>query len=490
MANPSLLSARTPILLFASFALSLTPAAVAQHGGGGHAGGGGGFHGGGGGGGFHSAPSGGGFHGATSGGAPRAASRSGPGVAGVYRGGVAGAPANPRIQNPAAGSYNRYAYRNGGNTRNGNASTKGADGQWHAFGNSGTSNADPRPLNSAPGASTNSSVRSWTGQGQDVYETTTSGARAALGQSLVSRAHVLAGLKRARPGGLPLGGAKSSGFAAAPFVSSRPSSTLTRAMNPARIGVGPAAPTRLNLNSVPLHAIGNVSTAFRRGNFGNGFAFRGRGFGFGRGFGPAFPRFARWPWFRFGFFAPPFWYPLGLNSCVWGPNWWGAGFGYDPLWYGYTPCYGPWGWGPNNPAYDQVYPDDNYVYGGPYDDSTYPDNSDQPLASPDVNAPNDQSEPQADLPAGSDVIRANVQIYLKSGGRLSAIMYWTTGNKLSFVTDNGTAVTIQLDQLDLDRTVQENARRGVDFRLPEPPPSPSAEPNAAPLSSPAPKANI
>jgi hypothetical protein len=54
-------------------------------------------------------------------------------------------------------------------------------------------------------------------------------------------------------------------------------------------------------------------------------------------------------------------------------------------------------------------------------------------------------------------------LYLKSGFSYGATDYWITGGELHYVTSYGGENAISVDQLDLDRTVNENASRGVPF---------------------------
>ena len=43
--------------------------------------------------------------------------------------------------------------------------------------------------------------------------------------------------------------------------------------------------------------------------------------------------------------------------------------------------------------------------------------------------------------------------------------YWLAGGKLHYLLDNGAEIAIDMDRLDLPRTVDENGSRGVPFRL-------------------------
>jgi hypothetical protein len=43
--------------------------------------------------------------------------------------------------------------------------------------------------------------------------------------------------------------------------------------------------------------------------------------------------------------------------------------------------------------------------------------------------------------------------------------YWLAGNKLYYVVNDGGENMVDMDQVDLQRTVDENAKRGVRFSL-------------------------
>ena len=70
---------------------------------------------------------------------------------------------------------------------------------------------------------------------------------------------------------------------------------------------------------------------------------------------------------------------------------------------------------------------------------------------------------------------------------------WLSGDQLHFVFDNGGESSIAVDQLDLRRTVDENAKRGLQFQLKTSPSQPEVVPTAdlgftggfAPTDSPA-----
>ena len=71
--------------------------------------------------------------------------------------------------------------------------------------------------------------------------------------------------------------------------------------------------------------------------------------------------------------------------------------------------------------------------------------------------------------------------------------YWIENNEIHYTVDYGTAGTISLNDFDLQRTVDENASRGVTFTLrPNPDTStaaPDTNPDTAPATSSAPQQN-
>jgi hypothetical protein len=58
-----------------------------------------------------------------------------------------------------------------------------------------------------------------------------------------------------------------------------------------------------------------------------------------------------------------------------------------------------------------------------------------------------------------------VLLYLKDGSSFAVSDYWLTGGKLHYVTSYGGDNAVDESQVDLQRTVNENAARGVDFNL-------------------------
>ena len=185
----------------------------------------------------------------------------------------------------------------------------------------------------------------------------------------------------------------------------------------------------------------------------------------------------------FGFFGPGFGL-FGFNSfgcdpwSAWGCSGLGGGYGgfsCDP-WSGF----GCFGLGYNNGYYPgptndyAAPPSENLQNYGPYDWQNPPEGgTNAPLEAP--NAPSAVPEPV---------------LYLRNGSAVSVADYWLSDSKLHYVTDDGVEKTIDLDQLDFQRTVDYNASRGMNFTLdPSSHSTNSTSPNSPAANSPAPATN-
>lgn len=93
----------------------------------------------------------------------------------------------------------------------------------------------------------------------------------------------------------------------------------------------------------------------------------------------------------------------------------------------------------------------------------------QPSAAP-------SNAPAADSRSDAAATSPDTLIYLKDGSSYAVTDYWLAGYKLHYVTSYGARNSIDLNQLDFQRTVEENAMRGVGFTLR---PSPATAPPAA-----------
>jgi len=212
-------------------------------------------------------------------------------------------------------------------------------------------------------------------------------------------------------------------------------------------------------NSFGIH--NGFNNGFHNG-FHNGFGCWGCGFGHGWGWG--------WGWgFGWGWGWGGFWGPWGWG---WGgPYWPGYSLGYYPYWPGYY----------DDPGYSINYgnnPDYSSSNNGPVDNSgnynagpVAPDNSGSaavPEGSPNVN-------PDTGNVASS---RPTVLLYLKDGTTYAASDYWLQDGQLHYTVNYGGESTLNMDDLDLQRTVNENARRGVNFSLHPSPSSVNPQPSS------------
>lgn len=252
-------------------------------------------------------------------------------------------------------------------------------------------------------------------------------------------------------------------------------------------------------NSVAGSRLGSSSSRFSsltlgHSNFGNGFGrgFAGANFRPGLGYG-GFGRYGyvgRYGYGGFGCWGCGFGFGFGFGWGGWGG--WGLGFGWNPFWYNpfwYNPYgYGAWGW--PGYGYDAPYPPQGSItYPPPYGPGD--DNQQNPNGPGDYQNQNDVA-PQMDIQPGGESqgtaqtwenpnpdtgnvadSAPTVLLYMKDGTTVPATDYWIAGEKLHYRITYGGEEAIDMSQLDLQRTVDENAKRGVRFTL-KPQPVPSA----------------
>jgi hypothetical protein len=144
---------------------------------------------------------------------------------------------------------------------------------------------------------------------------------------------------------------------------------------------------------------------------------------------------------------------------------WGLGLGYglcDPFWG----CYGY--------GFDYGYGGGFGYYGGSFGDGYNADlgyNSSQNMDSSQEPNPYLYAVPSTDTAQSGATapVSPYVMLYLKDGSTYAVSDYWLAGGRLHYVTSYGGENVIEESQLDLQRTVNENAKRGVEFTLrPEP----------------------
>ena len=432
------------------FACSAIPA-FAQHGGGGHGGGGGGFHGGG-------------------GGAPHMSGGGGGGSRGGSYSAPAAGYAGPRSAGPSgmrpSGGYGARPGSNyaGGNQRYGNSSapSAAANGQWHSFGstNGGRGAAGAQSEAGAPSygggfhvfsgnraAGSTGSVRSFSGEGHEVWE------NAPAARNMVPKSQSLSTLHNSIGGSLA--------------ANSRLHSNARLSASSRLAGGSPLAGSRgfsgrVNASNSPLPLRGSGRFGIPHGGIRGGCWNCGRGFG---GWGN------RW---GYGF------------GGGWGLGWGGLGlWGWDPF------LFDPW-WGWPAEGYGYYGYPGNYLYGYPQGGYYAPDDYSAPPAQQDDQydqgnqgtsngnwiTPNGPSPSAAQNSANFSV---PVLIYMKNGAVYSVRDYWMSDDELNYILMDGAQHTVDLEQVDLPRTNTENAKSGVKFIF-------KSEPSMAPppVSAPAP----
>lgn len=196
----------------------------------------------------------------------------------------------------------------------------------------------------------------------------------------------------------------------------------------------------------------------------------------------------------FGLFGPGF-------------GFFGNSFGCDPFWgWSFDPAFGCNGWGYGYGLGYGGYYGSGYGYGAGYGGSyslgsTAPSDFDSG-ASTEFNASKWEDSPAndsiaadhlnsdsgADSTAGAAVTAAPppaTLIYLKDGSSYEVMSYWLDAGKLHYITNYGGENSLDMNHLDLQRTVDENAQRGANFTL-RPAPAASAPSEPAPAASSAP----
>jgi hypothetical protein len=213
-------------------------------------------------------------------------------------------------------------------------------------------------------------------------------------------------------------------------------------------------------------AFGNAS--FSNARYGGGFGRGYGGYGWRGGYG-----YGGWHggWgggFGWGFGWGLGW-GLGFGWGGWGYPWWGGGWGwgypyayYNPYWdwppYGYSPY--PYDYPPPSAApNDQPNNSEPSLY-GPYSSDNYGDygsggNGQIAEGTPDTDP----------VTANVAEFAPSILVYLKDGEMLVANDYWLADGQFHYTVKYGGENAIPVNDLDLQRTVDENAKRGVRFSL-------------------------
>jgi len=169
-------------------------------------------------------------------------------------------------------------------------------------------------------------------------------------------------------------------------------------------------------------------------------------------------------------------------------------FGY----YGFSPFLGfGWGWG-CSPFYPWAFGCGGFGYGSSYgygydsggdyppawNDSQAPPSDDDTFSSP---SPSTWQNAPADEEAQGNVATSipKTLVYLQDGSSYEVTDYWLVDNKLHYVTNYGGENSVSLSQIDVQRTVDANAARGVNFTLHPAPPASLTPPPSADSAPPA-----
>ena len=192
---------------------------------------------------------------------------------------------------------------------------------------------------------------------------------------------------------------------------------------------------------------------------------------------PGSPYYPYYPYFGYA----PYYGGLGFGYGGFGPcdPFWGCsgyGFGYGYGFGGGLGYFGGIGGFGGNSSYGPGWTDASSEGSG---NATSPDNPNSYLyAVPGTGGAPAADSSAASQPTPDDSTRlpTYVLLYLKDGSSFAVTDYWLTGGKLHYVTSYGGDNAVDEAQIDLQRTVNENAARGVDFNLR---PQPSGNGDAA-----------
>lgn len=168
-----------------------------------------------------------------------------------------------------------------------------------------------------------------------------------------------------------------------------------------------------------------------------------------------FPRYRRRFFSRGSTFLGYPYYPYGLG--VW-PVCSNGGLDANLDWQ--------WRWNPDDNCYEPAQPESDWLqvygpdpsYGAPQAD-TRP--IDRPYAEPSPSAfVNDHSSAPPSAAGTPDTL-----LYFADGTNYAVTSYWLAGGKLHYITSYGAEDAVPIGQIDIQRTVDANAARGVPFTL-------------------------
>ena len=105
---------------------------------------------------------------------------------------------------------------------------------------------------------------------------------------------------------------------------------------------------------------------------------------------------------------------------------------------------------------------------------------------PNGSTPAPKGSPGPSLTTGNVAeSKPTILLYMTDGTMYPATDYWIAGNTLHYVVSYGEESTVGMDQVDMQRTINENAKRGVRVSLrPRPDSAKVPQTNGSPVSSP------
>jgi hypothetical protein len=187
------------------------------------------------------------------------------------------------------------------------------------------------------------------------------------------------------------------------------------------------------------------------------------------------------PFFNNGFTR---FHPIGPSPCLFGGCGFGSpffnpfffGFGFSPCFSGFGCGFGPFGYGDLDWGGLGL-----YGYGDDYGDGWYYPPAEEP-ESPPENSTEDNQPPNyapdyyfVPPPGEAEASPAQpqqpvVKLVLKDGTIFGVYSYWAQNNQLYYITTYNIKTSIPLDDLDLQKTVDLNAKLGTTFTLSSKPP--------------------
>jgi hypothetical protein len=185
-------------------------------------------------------------------------------------------------------------------------------------------------------------------------------------------------------------------------------------------------------------------------------------------FQPVRPGYPYYPYYPYSGYYPYYgglgfgWGGFGPCDPFWGCNGYGFGYGFGGG-FGYFGGLGSYGG--NSGGYGSGWTDESSEGSG---NVTSPDNPSSYLyAAPGSGSAQAEDSANAVPPAPADSAaqQTYVLLYLKDGSSFAVSDYWMANGKLHYVTSYGGENAVDEGQIDLQRTVNENAARGVDFSL-------------------------